>query len=97
MTGASPLTVAPTVGQRPWPSAPRQYWRMQRRCRHSAHNLLLLAPQGPGKAMLTRRLTTILPAMTHAEAVETTHIHSMPGMVESRCHVQRGGFGLEGT
>ena len=47
--------------------------------------------------MLARRLTTILPAMTLAEAIATTHIHSMPGMVGSRCHVQRSGYGLEGT
>jgi predicted ATPase with chaperone activity len=47
--------------------------------------------------MLARRLTTLLPAMTLAEAIATTHIHSMPGMVGSRCHVQRGEYGLEGT
>jgi predicted ATPase with chaperone activity len=47
--------------------------------------------------MLARRLTIILPAMPLAEAIETTHIHSMPGMVGSHCHVQRGGYGLEGT
>jgi predicted ATPase with chaperone activity len=47
--------------------------------------------------MLARRLTIILPAMTLAEAMATNHIHSMPGMVGSRCHVQRGGYGLEGT
>jgi predicted ATPase with chaperone activity len=47
--------------------------------------------------MLARRLTTILPAMTLAEAIATSHIHSMPGMGGSHCHVQRGGYGLEGT
>jgi magnesium chelatase family protein len=39
-----------------------------------APNLLLLGP-GAGKSMLARRLTTILPDMTLAEAIETTRIH----------------------
>ena len=30
--------------------------------------------------MLARRLTTILPAMTLAEAIETTRIHSVAGL-----------------
>jgi magnesium chelatase family protein len=35
--------------------------------------------------MLARRLTTILPAMTLAEAIETTHIHSVAGLTGERC------------
>jgi magnesium chelatase family protein len=38
---------------------------------------LLLGLPGAGKSMLARRLTTILPAMTLAEAIETTRIHSV--------------------
>jgi predicted ATPase with chaperone activity len=34
--------------------------------------------------MLARRLTTILPAMTLAEAIETTHIHSVAGLTGDR-------------
>jgi predicted ATPase with chaperone activity len=34
--------------------------------------------------MLARRLTTILPAMTLAEAVETTRIHSVAGLTGDR-------------
>ena len=38
----------------------------------------------PGKSRLARRLTTILPAMTLAEAIETTRIHSVAGLTGDR-------------
>jgi predicted ATPase with chaperone activity len=37
----------------------------------------LLAPPGAGKSMLARQLTTVLPAIRCAEALDTTHIHSV--------------------
>ena len=49
------------------------------------HNMIMIGPPGAGKTMLTRRLHTIIPELSFQEALETSTVYSIMGLMPKGC------------
>ena len=89
LAGGTPLApAAPWSGEGETPDLPdfdpvrgqEQVTRVLEIAAAGGHNVLLVGPPGSGKSMAAKRLPSILPPMSRAEALEATEVHSVMGL-----------------
>ncbi len=91
LAGRASITPAPEWQDSPDPAAPRLDFAdvrgqhlAKRACMIAAaggHHIIFCGPPGAGKSMLASRISSILPPLTREEAIETTVIHSVAGIL----------------
>ncbi len=61
-------------------------------CAAGQHNLLMCGPPGAGKTLIARRLPGIMPALGFEEALETTMVYSVAGLLSGRALIRERPF-----
>jgi magnesium chelatase family protein len=59
----------------------RGFSEVKKQKRWKGHNMLMIGPPGSGKSMLAKRIPGICPPLTLDEALETTKVHSVSGLL----------------